>query len=176
MKWISPSSSPKSHFNDHFKAFCVQGNQTMMYCCICILHLFTSESHFRLQTVVEHFTALTFKHMEHQTQICMSDCSSTRTKRKNPQPPTPTWQRMEATSCQLIREVGDQCVTVWWHFTADSVQAPDTRQPPLVARGGKTREGGEWRGCWSEITGEEMIQHDDGGGAAGVDDITLIVL
>lgn len=90
------------------------------------------------------------KHMEHQIQI-VSDCYSTGTMK----PTSPTQQRVVAASCQLIREeeVGDQIVTVWWNLQLIQFSWFRYMKTSSSSRGGeKLREGGGWRGCWSEIT------------------------
>lgn len=147
MKWVSSSSSPKSHFNNHFLF-----RETKTW------HTVISASHIclPLNLILDYTLQLNISQLWH------SNIWSTRHRyawviapppgqeKHNPQPPPDNvwWQP----AVQLIREVGDQRVTMWWHFTADSVQLVHTRQPLLVAGGGKRREGGERRGRWSEIT------------------------
>lgn len=65
-------------------------------------------------------------------------------KKHNPQPPPDNVWWQPAVSSLERKGWGPKC-----HHL---IQAPDTRQPFLVAGEGKRKEGGDWWGCWSEIT------------------------
>lgn len=79
--------------------------------------------------------------MEHQTQLCTNDCSSTRTKKSSTPKPPPHDVWWQPAVCPLERERLVRSV-----FRGTSISSAN--------RGRKRQRGGEWRGCWSEMTQE----------------------